>query len=212
MLAADIYSDTLAGILFVYFIIWLISALIWGFIVRKVAENRGYYNDNSFWWGFFLGLIGLIVILTRPERRTYSGYSQYSAPSASSTQTGAWICPNCGTQNRLSNTCITCAKQRPGPRGGTEGWRCRCGRTNASYVGTCSCGLLKPMPGAAPSNVPAPQTNVQTSSSAPVTNVNSSDVKAGSKFDEVKSYKELLDAGIISQEDFDKKKAELLGL
>lgn len=68
------------------------------------------------------------------------------------------------------------------------------------------------MPGAALSNASAPQAYSQTSSSVPATNVNSSDSKAGSKFDEVKAHKELLDAGIISQEEFDKKKAELLGL
>ena len=32
------------------------------------------------------------------------------------------------------------------------------------------------------------------------------------KFEEVKKYKDLLDSGIISQEEFDKKKKELLGL
>lgn len=32
------------------------------------------------------------------------------------------------------------------------------------------------------------------------------------KFEEVKKYKDLLDSGIIPQEEFDKKKKELLGL
>ena len=31
------------------------------------------------------------------------------------------------------------------------------------------------------------------------------------KFDELKKYKELLDAGVITQEEFDKKKKELIG-
>ena len=36
--------------------------------------------------------------------------------------------------------------------------------------------------------------------------------KSEDKFDELKKYKDLLDSGIISQEDFDKKKTEILGL
>ena len=65
------------------------------------------------------------------------------------------------------------------------GWKCTCGRVNPSYTGTCACGKRK---GERPS------------------------VQKDNKFDEVKKYKELLDSGIITEEEFNKKKTELLGL
>lgn len=220
VLVADYYSDlyraTLIKTICIYLIIWFVSALIWGFVTRKVAENKGYYNDNSFWWGFFLAMIGLIVVLSRPDNRRYTVKPMGATPSAPSE---SWTCKNCGTQNRLSNTCVTCGYQKSTrrvagsvavPNNGV--WRCTCGKTNPTYVGTCSCGLMKPLQGPAPNKVSEPQTDTQPINAMPVASASSSDPKAGSKFDEVKSYKELLDAGIISQEDFDKKKAELLGL
>ena len=37
-------------------------------------------------------------------------------------------------------------------------------------------------------------------------------IECGSNLDELKKYKELLDSGVISQEEFDAKKKQLLGL
>ena len=72
------------------------------------------------------------------------------------------------------------------------GWRCTCGRVNSSYTGTCACGKRK-----------------EERASSKQTHKNAS---ADDKFDEIKKYKELLDSGIITEEEFDKKKIELLGL
>ena len=72
------------------------------------------------------------------------------------------------------------------------GWKCTCGRVNPSYTGTCACGKRK---GEKQNSQQAQQT-----------------VGEEDKFDEIKKYKELLDSGIITEEDFNKKKTELLGL
>ena len=55
--------------------------MAFGFATKKVIENKG-YRENWFWWGFFFGLIALIVALTKPERfrNTSAPVSAYTAP------------------------------------------------------------------------------------------------------------------------------------
>jgi hypothetical protein len=47
----------------------LIGLLIWriilGLVSRRVMKNRG--GKGGFWWGFFLGVIGIIVEAVRPK-------------------------------------------------------------------------------------------------------------------------------------------------
>ena len=47
----------------------LIGLLIWriilGLVSRRVMKNRG--CKGGFWWGFFLGFIGIIVEAVRPK-------------------------------------------------------------------------------------------------------------------------------------------------
>ena len=47
-----------------YFWILCANDLLWGFAAHFIAKSKGY--DNGFFWGFFLGLIGLIVVCARP--------------------------------------------------------------------------------------------------------------------------------------------------
>ena len=47
--------------------VFLVQGLIFGFITRAIADSKGY--DGGFWWGFFLGLLGLIVVAVRPNQR-----------------------------------------------------------------------------------------------------------------------------------------------
>lgn len=44
----------------------ILPCCIWGWAVNKVIKNKG-YDENWFWWGFFFGLIALIVALTKPQ-------------------------------------------------------------------------------------------------------------------------------------------------
>lgn len=47
--------------------IWFLQALIFGFIVRSMAENKNRNKYNYFWIGFFFGLIGLIYAAGVPK-------------------------------------------------------------------------------------------------------------------------------------------------
>ena len=80
-----------------------------------------------------------------------------------------------------------------------DGWQCRCGRYNARYVSSCVCGLKK-ADAQSPVAVPAPQT----STPAPTAADDSKIIAL------LKEYKELLDAGVLTQEEFDAKKKSLL--
>jgi len=53
--------------------------------------------------------------------------------------------------------------------------------------------------------------NDKTTSDAPPTS-NTQEIQKNDSFEKLKKYKELLDSGIITQEEFDTKKKEILGL
>lgn len=43
----------------------LVEALICGLISRAITKGRG--MEGGFWWGFFLSIIGIIVVAVRPN-------------------------------------------------------------------------------------------------------------------------------------------------
>lgn len=105
----------------IYFVA-IIQGLICGFVAQVVSENKGY--EDGFFWGFFLGIIGIIVVACKPDN-------------------------------------------------------------NSSYASA----LL------------SKETEEKDKSEKELLNVQ-----------KLKSYKDLLDSGVITQEEFDKKKSELLDL
>ena len=74
------------------------------------------------------------------------------------------------------------------------GWRCVCGRVNNDYVSSCACGRAKR----------EGDVNVQEAIAI--------EQKEKDSITQLKEYKELLDSGILTQEEFDAKKKQLLGL
>ena len=138
----------------------LVCAVVCGIITAKINESKGY--DGGFLWGFFLGVIGIIIVAVRSDNHNYynnmgSGSDEYS--------------------QRLSAAANS----------SNSYWKCRqCGRSNADYVTTCVCGSPK-------GYVPPPEPKQNSA-------------------DELLKYKQLLDAGAITQEEFDAKKKQILGL
>ena len=59
-----------AGTLFLYALLGIGGAFLFGYICKSLAENREIEPRAAFWWGFWLTWIGLIVVLTKPERKT----------------------------------------------------------------------------------------------------------------------------------------------
>ncbi len=47
-------------------IIALIAGVIWGIVVNKIIQEKG-YTENWFCWGFFFGIFALIAALRKPD-------------------------------------------------------------------------------------------------------------------------------------------------
>jgi uncharacterized membrane protein YdcZ (DUF606 family) len=45
--------------------IYLIIAVALGFTTRSMGQEKG--RSGSFWWGFFLGIIGVIVVAMQKD-------------------------------------------------------------------------------------------------------------------------------------------------
>lgn len=168
------------------FIIYFIGILIhvgiccvWGAITWKINDYKG-YASGGFWWGFFLGWIGVIVVACKSNVRGY-------------TMTG-WKCICGKVHSDYVNTCA-CGRTRNTVSSVPEGhWTCKCGRIHAPYVTSCICGVTKR--DASKPAVPEHTASDNTSEQDTVRLL--------------KEYKDLLDAGALTQEEFDTKKKQLL--
>lgn len=159
------------GCLIGYIIVWS----IFGMISKHINESKGY--DGGFAWGFWLGIIGIIVVACRADNR-----SSYISSQGSGTSLG-------------DNSSVVSSPNR---LAGPNEWKCHfCGRINQDYVTTCLCGHGKG------ERLPAP---------APKSDLSISSAKSSANdiMSELKKYKEMLDAGLITEEDYENKKKELM--
>ena len=143
-------------------IIGIIVACVFGAITKNINEGKGY--DGGFAWGFWLGIIGIIVVSCR-QPNPYSTYQRESIIRKPSEP----------------------ANEAPPP----GGWKCICGKAHAAFESSCVCGRSK---------IEVRQ-NAKKESNTANDNIST-----------IKEYKKLLDDGIITQEEFDAKKKQLLGL
>ena len=179
-----------------YFVIVIAQAIIFGFATKIVIENKG-YDDNWFWWGFFFGLIALIVACAKPQNIDYSSFTtRPSQPTYTSYQTSYG--------SNLSNAANKVHNEQLLANGG---WKCSCGIVQASYVSSCSCGKSKHEVQAAELKKKQEEEKRKEEQKKQAETMDES-----SKVAAIKEYKELMDAGIISQEEFEAKKKQLLGL
>lgn len=191
--------------IFLYLLPCIIWCLIWGFATRAVIHNKG-YDNNWFWWGFFFGVIAFIVALTKKDITYEQYYYQKNKPelnyqsAQSATSSKTWQCA-CGEINLdYVTTCPECGRRKSSAVGASSrsyssnnnsakvpapDWRCSCGAMNKGYEKECHrCHK----------------------------SIYDKDKKSDDTVNELKKLKELLDSGIITQEEFDKKKKEYLNL
>ena len=160
---------------------WLTVFCIFGLITKHVAESKGY--EGGFWWGFWLGIIGLLVVGLRPNRTTnapmYGGALQ-GVNSSNAT----WTCV-CGAQNRTGlNYCPVCRRTLQEAGGGRD-VRCpHCGAMNNAKRELCVI-CNKPLSG----------------STAP---------KSMESVEVLEKLVKLREQGFLTEEEFNKKKTELL--
>lgn len=164
---------------------YFIGFIVWGLVwgfATKTVIKNKGYDDNWFWWGFFFGFIALIVACAKPENRSRYDYSD----SQGST---------------LSYAASAYAHEVQSKKTFHDGgWTCKCGRVNNSYIGTCACGRTKAE--IQKEENEAKEKEVQRQNEAEELN----------RLNAIKELKSLLDAGAITQDEFDAKKQQLLGL
>lgn len=189
----------------------LIWALGWGFITSIVSSNKGY--DGGFWWGFFLGFIGLIVVACRPEnkessyndgtsqeflcqkqKRTEEAVSETKKELDTSREKAAWLGDNfdngmlSGTDYaRMSNYLKSSINTKEKNLGKLKEQAEQLKKESETKEKEATEAKAKEE---ARENAESELLNIQ----------------------RLKAYKDLLDSGVISQEEFDKKKTELLNL
>ena len=161
-------------------IILIIQGLVFGFATQSIIENKGYY-ENWFWWGFFFGILAVLVALSKPESRAYDS-------SNVDYLTGVADTFSVERDKKYTSRVIEAG-----------GWKCHfCNRTNPSYTGTCACGKTK-----------EDTQNFETARIQQLNEIKQKTNKEHS-LDKLKKLKELLDMGALTQEEFDLKKKELL--
>lgn len=103
------FSYWLIALIFIY----LIQGIIFGFATDTAIKNKGYF-DNWFWWGFFFGLIALLVALSKPDCHASQETISPNPPSRSD-ETGKnhrWECAFCHLTNEDYITTCCCGKSR----------------------------------------------------------------------------------------------------
>ncbi len=157
---------------------WVVIGVVFGFATNMVLINRG-YNENWFWWGFFFGIIALIVALSKPDANQYSA-SPYNSNASQTAKTGS-------------------------------GWKCSCGTSHVSYVGSCGCGKTK---ADIMKQLDLEKLKLVEEEKAKQTENENRKAQEQELLDlqKLNEYKKMLDSGIITQEEFSIKKKQVLGL
>lgn len=144
-----------------YLFLFALLGILWGFATNYVIKEKG-YDEEWFWLGFVFQLMAFVVAWVKlPYDQTAEGQR---------------------VKKQISEI-----RQRDTLQAG--GWNCSCGRLNAAYVTSCTCGKNKM------------QAEIELKNAS-----------SEAQVEKLKVYKELLDSGVITQEDYDVKKKQLLGI
>ena len=162
---------------------YLIDGLIFGIICRYIVKNKGYddYENYGFFWGFFLGFIGLIVCAVKPDQNIYS---------------------NNRTSGQNSSGLNYDYNKSSAPKD-SAGWVCNCGTRNYGYETNChNCG--KPKFKSAPVENTKPRIEIEKPRS-----VKSDEMSIS---DQIKEINKLKEEGFITEEEYEAKKKQILGI
>lgn len=145
-------DGAIAWYIFIVGTVYLAQAIGFGIGTMAVATHKG-YSGNWFWFGFFCGVVGLIVAAciqptAREMGRRMEMYAYSSTSSNTAVTPGSWAC-KCGRINAsYTGTCV-CGRTKPDTPGATvylqkveaNQWQCpHCGKVNLRYITSCTCG------------------------------------------------------------------------
>ena len=212
------------GEMTIYIVIFaLIWCILWGALCASIVSKKGYADSTCvlyFFFGFFLTFIAALLAYGKEDLNGQSRIMEDSYRYQRSSNT--WVCI-CGTRNNLTdNQCQNCGKSQysvtgKAPANQPQSWRCTCGAMNKEYetschrcgkeinevTWNCSCGMR---------NHKNDVICSKCGKRAPETKKTNNDLTADNVADELKKYKEMLDEGLITEEEFTAKKKQLLGI
>ena len=212
--------------LFLWILVLLIPSIAFGFIAKYIAKSKGY--DSGFAWGFWLGIIGLLVVGFRPtisQSVTSGAESEYwqriSNPVGRKSQ-GSWHCV-CGQENSYGlDYCTRCCRTKAeSDKVSTPKVTCpHCGaqnRVSNTFCFACNRELNETSSTSIAAHFVA--TDV---SAAPTTAADIADDAKGTQeiipdgsgivaeLDILKKLAELRDLGILTEAEFNEKKSNIL--
>ena len=167
----------------------LIFNIICGAISEKINREKGY--DGGFAWGFLLCILGIVVTAVRPYRQ----YIKVKNNTVSEVPHIFW-CAGCGSTFSSSNSkhtdCPTCKCTLKEPTILAEDWRRLSSEEKLQLKREFANGkYIK-------------------SSLYNDNNKEKTDSSSFSKADEIRKFKDLLDEGAITEEEYERAKAKLL--
>lgn len=176
-------------------IAYAIQGIIFGAICSYVASTKGY--DGGFAWGFFLGIVGLLVVGFRPNRvRASAEAYKPMGLAAQPKPKPQWECV-CGAKNPDSlDYCLSCRRERK-TSNVVEKVACpHCSASNRKTNTLCfACN--KPLREDAPAPAEAAKANAQKTLQDSIPNL-------------IEQLGRLHAQGILTDEEFQQKKADLL--
>lgn len=186
--------------IFIYVVVYIIGICICGAICKHINEGKGY--TGGFAWGF-LGVVGIIVVACRsesPQTIAKAFYEQSKlVGNASDSQTAKK--PSYHTAEEAWGYSRNTGKLNKN----IEYWTCKkCGKKIPNYTAVCTCGTRRDENN--PGNFAKKNRNSINSGEIAV---KKNQTELGN-IDLIIKYKELLDKGIITQEEFDEKKKQYL--
>lgn len=228
--------------IFVYIFIIIFWECIWGFATQSVIQNRGYDENWFWWGFFFGFIALIVAASKPQAQHTMaSDQPMYpkAAPPANSQLMYPKAAAD-GYQPMYPKAAKTAEMDSDAYILAHGGWKCVCGKVNPEIVTSCKCGRSKsaakeeqaaaqkrialranlPVTAAEPVNDEAKNAetkeNVALEEKTPEKTEDPSvtaDLQAELEHIRVlKEYKALLDDGVLTQEEFDAKKKQLLNL
>lgn len=189
------YNTIATTSIIIYILSYFGINILFGIATKHINESKGY--DGGFAWGFWLGIIGIIVVACKADNRSYETREYKPMYPNAVVPKKTWNCV-CGQENAESLTyCTRCRRTRDeGNQAGKVACR-YCGAMNKPSNENCfACG--RPM-----KEISAPVISpVQESKPSVQSNEGAIDI--------LKQLAQLHEQGILTDQEFETKKAEIL--
>ena len=110
--------------MWIVYLLGIMIGLVINYFVAKeiaeIAEMKGFFGITYFWFTFFLGIVGILMVIALPDV----------------------------SQNKIPQQSIVAPTASPSGQSGVRSagageWMCTCGRNHKDYESSCVCGVTK---------------------------------------------------------------------